>query len=126
MPSGGSFEWFASTPVSDPAGHDVVRNPTPDDVAAALDAMGNGWIEFAILDAGDGSFVQAAGSGDGPYQLEHWAGGDRVDSTPAADRAAVEAAFAAYLGGGRPVAAPAAEPPVRESKGLFGRLFGRG
>lgn len=41
----------------------------------ALESMANGDIEFVILEDGE-QFLQAAGDGDGPYQLEYQGDGN--------------------------------------------------
>ncbi len=128
VPGGGSwFDWVERTaPSSAPGGHAGTEEPTVADVSQALEAMRAGHLEYVILDAGDGTFVQAAGSGDAGYQLERWVDGEVASSSAGARMEDVRASFAAYLEGERPARAPggpAADPASRKSGR---RWFGRG
>jgi hypothetical protein len=46
-----------------------VEGVTEAELSEALDAMARGDIEYVILETGS-AFLQAAGSGDGPYQVQ--------------------------------------------------------
>jgi hypothetical protein len=108
---------------------DSVPDPTPEVLDAVLAGMREGRLEYVTLAAEKNCFLQAAGDGDGPYQLERRAQPDAP--LLATDRPAtfdlVRRAMHAYLAGqpepddlrwGEEVA-----PPPK--KGLFGRLFGK-
>jgi hypothetical protein len=56
------------------AGDTTIRTPTAEQLAAAIDAMTKGYMEYVILED-RGQFVQAAGEGGGPYALQHFPGG---------------------------------------------------
>jgi hypothetical protein len=131
LPGGGSFlDAFTTASESvDGSGHQVVASPSAADLDEALEGLQHGHVEFVILDDG-GSFLQVAGEGDGPYQLEWWPAGSDGAWTPAAGPASldlVRRAMHAYCAGDP---APAdlvlvQEPPARPRRGLLGRLFGR-
>jgi hypothetical protein len=53
----------------------AISNPTAPQLVEAIEALARAEIEFVILEQGD-AFLQAAGEGDGPYQLEYKAGPD--------------------------------------------------
>lgn len=56
--------------------------------------------EFVILDAPDGSFMQAAGEGKGPFLLEHRASsGSHIKAVGQLTKAQVEEAFLSFLHG---------------------------
>ncbi len=48
----------------------AIESPTAPQLVEAIEAMARADIEFVILENGD-AFLQAAGEGDGPYQLEY-------------------------------------------------------
>ena len=99
VPDGGSFDWFSHTGFDTVTGsHAAEPNPTAADVDEALTAMAAGYIEYVLLDAEDGSFVQSAGEGDSGFVLERWDGGDMTWSRTAS-RDEVRAALLEYLGG---------------------------
>jgi hypothetical protein len=53
-------------------GHHGVSNPTEREILEAFEALEQGWIEFVILeDDTTGAFIQAAGSADEGYVLQH-------------------------------------------------------
>ncbi|MGB3056406.1 MAG: hypothetical protein WBB52_16285 [Acidimicrobiales bacterium] len=119
--------------------HDIVEGVSVDVLQSALEAMQRGEVEFVIIEDGD-EFVQAAGDGDGPYQLEHYAVDGTVTAAANAGYPAVASVFTSYLAGdgswqkilGPPGGAEAPERsetspqgPVEEGRGLLGRLFRR-
>ena len=61
-----------------------VDNVSEAQLNEALDALVRGDIEFVILESGD-AFLQVAGSGEGPYQVQHRAGGAVVVTGIAGD-----------------------------------------
>jgi hypothetical protein len=69
---------------------ETIGGATEADLLGALDFMAEGNIEYVILEEGE-RFLQAAGDGDGPYQLEYCPGG--------ADRAGVRDALSSFLRG---------------------------
>ena len=54
--------------VSGSAGGDTVDDVSPEQLDEALAAMRRGEIEYVIVEDGD-DFIQAAGDGEGPYQV---------------------------------------------------------
>jgi len=119
--------------------HDYFDDVSSEALGSALDALSRGEIEFVILEAGD-DFVQAAGDGDGRYQLEHFAEDGTVTASADASFAAVAAVFNSYMTGDeawrailgrtdsppRPSTAPAAEGgPVGDGRSRLRRLFRR-
>jgi hypothetical protein len=76
LPDSGS--WLAAAlsglgqPAADP-GNTAVADVSEAQVTDALDALARGDIEFVILEEGD-AFLQVAGDGEGPYQVEYCAG----------------------------------------------------
>jgi hypothetical protein len=67
---GGSVDLFGPT-TNYSAEHEGVDNPIEDDVRQVFDALEKGWIEFAIMEDDNGSFIQTAGGGGSPYTLEY-------------------------------------------------------
>jgi len=126
LPGGGSwFDWAGQSSMSDaPEGHAGTDEPTAADVDEALEALRAGHVEYVILDADDGTFVQAAGSGDTGYQLEHWVDGAAASSLPSASLDDVRATFVAYLQGRAPAERLAGPGPGDEKPKR--RWFGRG
>lgn len=53
----------------------VVHDVSEPQLVEALDSMARGDVEFVILEDGD-AFIQAAGQGDGAYELNYKAAGD--------------------------------------------------
>jgi hypothetical protein len=124
VPGGSFFDWLLHQPGGPPRGGSSTSEPSADDVDAAIDAMRAGHVEFVILDAGDGTFVQAAGEGDGGYQLERWRDGSAVDTEPAASIEQVREWLQGYLAGERPASPSTGAPPEEPSRRR--RWFGRG
>jgi hypothetical protein len=136
LPGGSS--WF-STFVESRDAHqhsdaDVLDDVSADDLAAALDALRRGDVEFVTLVDGE-EFAQAAGDGEGPYQLEHH-DGTGGDPTAVADAPydLVVDVLGRYLAGddswrtslgARSSSAPPVSPVTPEKRGLLGRLRGR-
>jgi hypothetical protein len=121
------------------AGHAPIENPSAEQLAGAVDAMGSCGIEFVILEEGE-EFLQAAGSGRDGYALQ-WSTGDPATmrtAAPAADLATVRSALSAFRSRDRTfeemvVWAPldlGSSGPARPTRdaggGLFARLLGKG
>ncbi len=74
VPSGGSiFDVFGADALSSVSGvgtDAAIAAVTPAQLDDALGALERGAIEYVVL-ADDPTFVQVAGSGSGPYQLEY-------------------------------------------------------
>jgi hypothetical protein len=77
---------------------DVVGEVTEADLLGALDFMARGDIEYVILEDGE-RFLQAAGYGDGPYDLQYSFGDpDAMTQVPGGvDRDGVRDAMTSFL-----------------------------
>lgn len=113
---------------------DVLADVSADDLVAALEALRRGDIEYVTLVDGE-EFAQAAGEGDGPYQLEHHDGsGDDPTATASASYELVVDVLSRYRAGdpswrvqlgARASAPPPVSPIEPEKRGFLGRLRGR-
>ena len=77
--SGSLFESFLDglgRSANDSTGGSTVTSVTPVELDQALEALQQGHIEYVILQHGE-AFLQAAGEGVGPYQVEFRSGSDR-------------------------------------------------
>ena len=93
VPSGGSFLDSLGTTL--PRGSDAaVDDVTIEQLQEALGAIRQGHIEYIVLSEGD-SFLQIAGDGDGPYQVEYNPGRaeDQIRSVAGAPYATAAAAM---------------------------------
>lgn len=82
------------------ASSETIGGATEADLLGTLDFMADGNIEYVILEDGE-RFLQGAGEGDGPYQLEHCPGdADAMTHVPSGvDRAGLRDAMTSFLGG---------------------------
>jgi hypothetical protein len=100
LPDSGS--WLAAAlgglgqTISDP-GNAAVADVSEAQVTDALDALARGDIEFVILEEGN-AFLQVAGEGEGPYQVEYCAGdaNDMVRIPGAVDQQTARRVMLAY------------------------------
>jgi hypothetical protein len=83
-----------------PVSGNTVDEVTEAQLIAALEAMVTGDIEYVILEHGD-AFLQSAGAGDGPYQLEFRANSDApsVEVEGGVNRTGVRQVMLAYRRG---------------------------
>ena len=100
VPSGGSvFDALANTTPYD--GNDTaIEGVTLEQLDQALTALHAGHIEYIVLADGE-AFLQVAGEGEGPYQVEYNPGQveDQIQSVSGASIATVAAAMRRYRGG---------------------------
>jgi hypothetical protein len=84
-------------PADATAAGSAIAEVTEAQLVDAIDAMARGDIEFVILEDGE-AFLQAAGDGDGPYQLEFRAGAEaeQLEVPGGVDRATVQARLTAF------------------------------
>lgn len=89
-----------SAPPPRPGGH-AIDGATQDQLRGALDAMARGHLEFVTLEADDGRFVQAAGQGGGPYELQRCDGDPdgMVRAAGSPDSTCVATVMSAWLAG---------------------------
>lgn len=113
-----------------PGGDDAIADVTAAQLDQAIDAMVQGHIEYVALHHGP-TFLQTAGDGDGPYELElHHHGVDGFDHVRGGVNAdAMRAALHGFRSQDRAWSAPypwsASDPSPPSSGRFFGRLFGR-
>ncbi|HTV02755.1 MAG TPA: hypothetical protein VMF13_19555 [Luteitalea sp.] len=100
LPDSGSLIQALFSPSGDaaqPPSADVVDDVTPEQLAAAIAAMVRGDIEYLGLEHGAG-FLQAAGEGEGPYEVQVTRDGDIFhDVAGGADKDTMTRIVTAYL-----------------------------